>query len=135
MLAMAPLAPPAPIGCGPTAPLDPIGYGPAGPGALAARTSSDTERLCTPSPSVQETPSRGVMLTPLKDRLQKDLDKLMKKTHVNLRRFSTHVALTIDLQDYDWKNGNHKCIETRQTNRKKLNTQQVVQEPFSTAHA
>lgn len=49
---------------------------------------SDTERLCTPSASVQETPSRGVMLTPLKDRFQKDLDKLMKKTHVNLRRFS-----------------------------------------------
>lgn len=28
------------------------------------------------------------MLTPLKDRFQKDLDKLMKKTHMNLRRFS-----------------------------------------------
>lgn len=49
---------------------------------------SDIERLHTPSASAQETSSQVVLLTPRKDRVQKDLDKLMKKTHVNLRRFS-----------------------------------------------
>lgn len=45
----------------------------------------------------------------------------------------TYVPLTIDLQDHARKNGNHKCMETRQTNRRESDAQQVVQEPFGIA--
>lgn len=50
-----------------------------------------------------------------------------------LHIIDTHVPLTIDPQDYAMRSVNHKCIEPRQTSRRKAMTWQVVQEPLGIA--